>query len=197
MRLISLRSGARMDGRADYLKSEHQYLQVYRASVLIANRCLPNGSVADLIAEFTHAVPRTSIIHGLSGDGCNARTVTMHDEGDGFPVKPLRSIQYLQKAILELMLEYLRPGGLNAVRGDIVHPDPPAYQDDIAHIADVLADPTDQRTLDYVAQFLQSLAKDSKDSTLTNAAHQLARSQPQGAPGRQPGSGRAGAQEAI
>ena len=95
------------------------------------------------------------------------------------------------------MLEYLRPGELNAVHDDIVHPDSPAYQDDIAHIADVLADPTDQRTLDYVAQFLRSLAKDTKDSTLANAAHQPARTQSQGTPSRQPGSGSAGAQEAI
>ncbi len=180
IRLMCLHSGARIR-RADCLKSARRHLQIYRPSVLIVDMGLPDGSGADLIAELTHAVPRISVILGLSGDD-DARALALRAGADGFLAKPLSSVAIFQKTILELLPEDRRPSGLDAVRDDIVHPDPLAYQDDMAHIADVLAGPTDQRVLDYAAQFLQSVARDAEDNVLAEAARQLASSRAKGAP---------------
>lgn len=180
IRLMCLHSGARIR-RADCLQSARRHLQIYRPSVLIVDMGLPDGSGADLIAELTHVVPRISVILGLSGDD-NAKSTAMRAGADGFMAKPLSSVGYFQKTILELLPEDRRPGGLEAVRDEVVYPDPLAYQDDMAHIADLLTGPTDQRTFDYVAQFLQSVARDAQDTVLADAARQLTQSRMQGAP---------------
>lgn len=180
IRLMCLHSGARIR-RADCLKSARRHLQLYRPSVLIADMGLPDGSGADLIAEMTDAVPRIGVILGLSGND-NAKEIALRAGADGFLTKPLSSVGYFQKTILELLPEDRRPCGLEAVEDEIVQPDPVAYQDDMAHIADLLAGPTDQRTMDYVAQFLCSVARDAKDTVLSNAAEQLAASRERGSP---------------
>ncbi|KIC41537.1 response regulator [Ruegeria sp. ANG-R] len=180
IRLMCLHSGARIR-RADCLKSARRHLQIYRPSVLIVDMGLPDGSGADLIAEMTHAVPRIGVILGLSGDD-NMQAIAMRAGADGFLAKPLTSVAYFQKSILELLPEDRRPGDISAVRDDIVQPDPLAYQDDMAHIADVLTGPTDQRTLDYVAQFLHSVARDAEDVVLADAASDLARLRTTGSP---------------
>ena len=180
IRLMCLHSGARIR-RADCLKAARRHLQIYRPSVLIVDMGLPDGSGADLIAELTNAVPRINVILGLSGDD-NAGAMALRAGADGFLAKPLGSVAYFQKTILELLPEDRRPGVLEAVQDQVVHPDPLAYQDDMAHIADVLTGPTDQRTLDYVAQFLQSVARDAQDGVLRDAAQKLAASQTQGTP---------------
>ncbi|EEE37942.1 response regulator [Rhodobacteraceae bacterium KLH11] len=180
IRLMCLHSGARIR-RADCLKSARRHLQIYRPSVLIVDMGLPDGSGADLIAEMTHAVPRIGAILGLSGDD-NTQMLALRAGADGFLAKPLTSVAYFQRTILELLPEDRRPGGLAAVTDKIVEPDPLAYQDDMAHIADVLTGPTDQRMLDYATQFLQSVARDAQDGVLAEAAHELAQSQAKGAP---------------
>ncbi len=180
IRLMCLHSGARIR-RADCLKSARRHLQIYRPSVLIVDMGLPDGSGADLIAELTHAVPRIAVILGMSGDD-NSKSVALRAGADGFLTKPLNSLSYFQKTILELLPEDRRPSDLDAVRDEIVHPDPLAYQDDMAHIADVLTGPSDQQTLDYAAQFLQSVARDAQDTVLEDAALRLAASRRQGAP---------------
>tara|TARA_R110002074_G_scaffold31535_4_gene88498 strand:+ start:86 stop:328 length:243 start_codon:yes stop_codon:yes gene_type:complete len=50
-----------------------------------------------------------------------------------------------------------------------------AFRDDMAHIADVLGDKTDNKTLDYVAQFLSGVARIAHDKALETAASALAR----------------------
>ncbi len=180
IRLMCLHSGARIR-RADCLKSARRHLQIYRPSVLIVDMGLPDGSGADLIAELTHAMPRIGVILGLSGDD-NMQALAMRAGADGFLAKPLTSVAYFQKSILELLPEDRRPSDMPAVREDIVQPDPLAYQDDMAHIADVLTGPTDQRTLDYAAQFLHSVARDAEDMVLADAARDLARSRAKGTP---------------
>ncbi len=180
IRLMCLHSGARIR-RADCLQSARRHLQIYRPSVLIVDMGLPDGSGADLIAELTHAVPRIGVILGLSGDD-NVQSLALRAGADGFLAKPLKSVAYFQKTILALLPEDRRPSDLGTVKDDIIHPDPLAYQDDMAHIADVLTGPTDQRTLNYATQFLQSVARDANDTTLAEAVHELARSQSKGAP---------------
>ena len=180
IRLMCLHSGARIR-RADCLKSARRHLQIYRPSVIIVDMGLPDGSGADLIAELTVALPRIGVIMGLSGDD-EARSLAMRAGADGFLAKPLTSLAYFQTSILELLPEDRRPGGLNTVRDDVIRPDPLAYQDDMVHIADVLSNSTDHRTLDYAAQFLRGVARDAQDPVLAEAAQQLAKSRAHGAP---------------
>ena len=96
--------------------------------------------------------------------------------------KPLKSMSYFQKSILELLPEDRRPSGLHAIRDEVIRPDPMAYQDDMAHIADVLAGPTDHRSLDYAAQFLRGVAREADDPVLAEAAHKLSASRARGTP---------------
>ncbi len=180
IRLMCLHSGARIR-RADCLKSARRHLQIYRPSVIIVDMGLPDGSGADLIAELNEATPRIGAILGFSGDD-DAREEALMAGADGFLAKPLTSVAYFQTSILELLPEDRRPVELQAVRDDIVQPDPLAYQDDMAHVADVLAGPTDHKTLDYATQFLRSVARDADDLTLVEAAQQLARSRAEGTP---------------
>ncbi|WP_298852422.1 response regulator [uncultured Ruegeria sp.] len=180
IRLMCLHSGARIR-RADCLKSARRHLQIYRPSVILVDMGLPDGSGADLIAELAEATPRISVILGLSGDDANEDTAIAAG-ADGFLPKPLKSMSYFQKSILERLPEDRRPSGLHAVRDEIINPDPMAYQDDMAHIADVLSGTHDHRTLDYAAQFLQGVAREADDRPLAEAAQKLARSRATGAP---------------
>ncbi|NOC83709.1 response regulator [Ruegeria sp. HKCCD6428] len=180
IRLMCLHSGARIR-RADCLKSARRHLQIYRPSVILVDMGLPDGSGAELIAELAEATPRISVIMGLSGDD-GSEDMALAAGADGFLSKPLKSMSHFQKFILERLPEDRRPSGLHAVRDEIIRPDPLAYQDDMAHIADVLAGPNDHSTLDYAAQFLHGVAREANDRPLAEAARKLAFSRANGTP---------------
>ncbi len=180
IRLMCLHSGARIR-RADCLKSARRHLQIYRPSVILVDMGLPDGSGADLIAELTEAVPRIGAILGMSGDDY-AQKDAQTAGADGFLAKPLKSLSYFQKSILERLPADRRAHSLHAVRDEVIHPDPMAYHDDMAHIADVLAGPNDHRSLDYAAQFLRGVARDAEDTILAEAASKLAESRASGTP---------------
>lgn len=180
IRLMCLHSGARIR-RADCLRSARRHLQIYRPSVLLVDMGLPDGSGADLIAELADASPRISVILGMSGDD-GAQAAALDAGADGFLPKPLQSTAFFQRSILERLPEDRRPSDLHAVRDEVIRPDPIAYQDDMAHIADVLAAPDDHRALDYAAQFLSGVARDANDLVLADAARKLSASRRLGTP---------------
>ncbi len=180
IRLMCLTSGARIR-RADCLKSARRHLQVYRPSVILVDMGLPDGSGADLIADLADSSPRIGVILAMSGDDCN-KAAAVNAGADGFLSKPLKSISCFQKSILELLPADRRPSDLYAIRDEVIRPDPMAYQDDMAHIADVLTGPNDARTLDYAAQFLSGVAREADDMVLAEAARRLAASRAQGTP---------------
>ncbi|WP_171212227.1 response regulator [Ruegeria sp. HKCCA5426] len=180
IRLMCLHSGARIR-RADCLKSARRHLQIYRPSVILVDMGLPDGSGAELIAELVEATPRIGAILGMSGDD-RTQSTALEAGADGFLAKPLKSLAYFQTSILERLPQDRRPNSLHAVRDEVIIPDPMAYQDDMAHIADVLAGPNDHRTLDYAAQFLRGVAQDADDAVLADAARKLATSRAEGTP---------------
>lgn len=180
IRLMCLHSGARIR-RADCLRSARRHLQIYRPSVILVDMGLPDGSGADLIAELSDASPRIGAILGMSGDDYRQKDA-MHAGADGFLSKPLKSLSYFQRSILDRLPEDRRPNSLHAVRDEVIHPDPMAYQDDMAHIADILAGPNDHKSLDYAAQFLRGVARDADDIILADAAGKLAASRANGTP---------------
>ncbi len=75
-----------------------------------------------------------------------------------------------------------RPTGPRIITDEVVVPDKIAYQDDMAHIADVLDDPPDEHALDYVAQFLSGVARSAQDKGLEQAAIALAAKRALGQP---------------
>ncbi|WP_171122270.1 response regulator [Ruegeria sp. HKCCA4707] len=180
IRQMCLHSGARIR-RADCLKSARRHLQIYRPSVILVDMGLPDGSGAELIAELVEATPRIGAILGMSGDD-RTQSTALEAGADGFLAKPLKSLAYFQTSILERLPRDRRPNSLHAVRDEVIIPDPMAYQDDMAHIADVLAGPNDHRTLDYAAQFLRGVAQDADDAVLADAARKLATSRAEGTP---------------
>lgn len=180
MRLLCLRSGARIR-RADCLKSARRHLQIYRPSVLIVDIGLPDGSGADLISDAAAATPRVPIILGMSGDTLS-RDVATAAGADGFLDKPISSLARFQTTILSLLPDGRRPAGPFPIRDEWIHPDPIAYRDDMAHVAEVLTDGQDEKTLSYVAQFLHGVAQSASDTVLASAAAHLAEEQAAGRP---------------
>lgn len=180
MRLLCLRSGARIR-RADCLKSARRHLKVYRPSVLIVDLGLPDGSGVDLIADLANATPRVPVILGTSGDD-NAEEAALAAGADGFLAKPITSLAVFQEAVLSRIPPEQRPLGPRAVRDEVIEPDRMAYQDDMAHVADVLSDPAEDKVLDYLAQFVSGVARSARDTTLAQAAESLAASRRRGAP---------------
>jgi len=180
VRLMCLHSGARIR-RADCLRSARRHLQLYRPTVIIVDMGLPDGSGTDLISELAQASPRISVILGTSGD-LDKTSHALQAGADGFLDKPLSSLSYFQTTILELLPEDRRPRGLRPVEDTEIIPDPISYRDDMVHIADVLAGPSDNQTLDYAAQFLNGVARAAEDHLLADAAKTLITSRARGGP---------------
>lgn len=167
LRLLCLRSGARIR-RADSLKSAHRHLQVYRPSVAIVDIGLRDGSGAELIEELAQAQPRGTVILGMSGDP-DARRSALQAGADGFLDKPVVSLANFQETILAHLPQDRQPAGPRAMNDELVDPDPIAYQDDLAHMADIIDSAQDETTFDYVTQFLASVARTAQDQDILNA----------------------------
>lgn len=172
LRLLCLRSGARIR-RADTLRSARRHLQVYRPSVAIIDVGLPDGNGADLVRELVTSNQRPDVILGTSGD-FDGEEVVMEAGADGFLDKPILSLAVFQDTILSHLPMDRHPAGPRSVPQETVQPDPIAYRDDMAHVADVLEAGSDTRTLDYVAQFLGGVARSAEDRELANATDALA-----------------------
>ena len=183
MRLLCLRSGARIR-RADCLASARKHLQVYRPSVVVVDLGLPDGAGTDLITELDQASPRISVLLGISGDA-GRKDEAMAAGADGFLAKPIENLGTFQQAILSHLPDTAQPDGPRIVPDEMIRPDPIAFQDDIAHVADVLRARPEGKTLDYVAQFTSGIAKSAHDSRLEAAAAALAADRENGASVRQ------------
>lgn len=180
LRLLCLRSGARIR-RADCLRSAHRHLKVYRPSVAIIDIGLRDGSGADLIRELSTVANRSTVLLGMSGDP-DGREIAMSAGADGFLSKPLTSLAAFQQAVLAHLPEDRRPTGLRLLPDESVTPDPIAYQDDLAHMADVIDGADDDKTMDYVAQFLGGIARSADDAVMLQAVNALTERRRKGAP---------------
>ena len=178
MRLMCLRSGARIR-RADCLRSARRHLQVYRPSVVVIDLGLPDGSGLELIDEMNRSTPRVGAILAISGDD-HVRTLAMAAGADEFLAKPVDNIGVFQTAVLSsLPREQVRSGPC-PVNTETVDPDPIAFRDDMSHIANLLDDNEGGPVLDYVAQFLASVARAAEDGALEDAAADLVQSRAKG-----------------
>ena len=180
MRLLCLRSGARIR-RADCLRSARRHLRVYRPSVAMIDLGLPDGSGLDLIHELTSNTPPAEAVLAMSADD-HMQTPALSAGAHGFLAKPVSSLAEFQESILSLLPMDRRPPGPRVMVDEQVEPDQIAFQDDIAHVADVLEDAGEARTLDYVAQFLGGVARSAQDKRLEEAAAALAHKRALGQP---------------
>lgn len=172
IRLLCLRSGARIR-RADSLRAARRHLQVYRPTVVIIDLGLPDGSGLDLIAELQDSKPAVQAILAMSGDN-HMEDAAIAAGAHGFLAKPITAIAAFQEAILALLPAERRPIGPRVMTSETINPDRIAYQDDMAHIAEMLEDPPDERALDYAAQFVSGVAKAADDGMLEQAAKAMA-----------------------
>lgn len=182
MRLLCLRSGARIR-RADCIRSARRHLQVYRPSVAVVDIGLPDGNGEDLIAELVSLDPRVEVVLGTSGDP-DGEQRALDAGAEGYLAKPITSLALFQQAVLSKLPTERRPAGLRQVPDETIAPDQMAFQDDMAHIADMLQDPMDDSILDYAAQFLGGVARSAHDESLENAAAALAKARANGGPAR-------------
>jgi len=180
IRLLCLRSGARIR-RADCLKSARRHLLVYRPAVIIVDIGLPDGNGLELIEELSETRPRIATILGASGDDSLA-DAAIAAGADGFVAKPIVSLGQFQSLILQHLPAEMRPDRPRPVIDELVTPDPIAYQDDLAHMVDVMNSPEAEDMLDYVAQFLQGAAGSAGDDELAEAAAALAGARADGKP---------------
>ena len=182
MRLLCLRSGARIR-RADCLRSARRHLQVCRPSVVIIDLGLPDGSGTDLITELNQTVPRVEVILGTSGDDAG-QSRAIAAGADGFMPKPITSLAVFQEIVLSRLPADRRPMGPRCVSEEEITPDPIAFRDDMAHVADVMGEECirDEAVLDYIAQFVTGVARSADDTTLQQAAEALAQARASGGP---------------
>ena len=178
LRLLCLRSGARIR-RADTLRAARRHLQVYRPSVAIIDVGLPDGNGADLIRELSTSNQRPDVLLGTSGD-VDSEAIVMDAGADGYLSKPVTSLATFQTQILTHLPRDRHPDGPRAMAEEVVQPDPIAFRDDMAHVADVMEGASDTRTLDYIAQFLGGVARSADDSELARATELLAATRARG-----------------
>ena len=172
IRLLCLRSGARIR-RADTLRSAARHLCTYRPSVAIVDIGLPDGSGLDLVGELAATTPRVPVIIATSGND-DAETGALEAGADGFLAKPVLSLAGFQEMILSHLPEDTRPKGPRPVPKEDVDPDRIAYRDDLAHVAELLADADSPRMFSYATAFLGGVAKTAGDEELLDAVMVLA-----------------------
>ncbi|WP_183154115.1 response regulator [Paracoccus siganidrum] len=173
VRLLCLRSGARIR-RADCLRSAARHLQTYRPAVVIVDLGLPDGDGAGLIRQIARAEPRVPVVLGMSGDP-DAQAAAMAAGADGFLAKPVESLALFQQTILSALPDGARGLGLRALPDDVIQPDPSGLRDDLAHVAEILANSQDTAAIEYIARFLAGVARSAHDAPLESAATALAR----------------------
>jgi len=173
VRLLCLRSGARIR-RADSLRAAARHLCTYSPSILIVDLGLPDGSGLELIEELDAKRPRVPVILATSGEDDLAECA-LAKGADEFLTKPLVNIAQFQETILSLLPEGVRPKGLRTVVREDVDPDRIAYRDDLAHVADLLAEGGSVRRFDYASGFLRGVAKTAGDTVLMAAVAELDR----------------------
>ena len=178
LRLLCLHSGARIR-RADCLRSARRHLRVYRPSVAIVDLGLPDGDGLDLISEWNTALPRVEALIAISGE-THLKDRAREMGADDFLEKPITSLAAFQEVILSHLPTERRPQGPRSLSADMVEPDKIAFQDDIAHIANVLGSEQATHRLDYVAQFVKGLARSAQDAALEEAAIALSSRRAQG-----------------
>lgn len=182
VRLLCLRSGARIR-RADCLASARRHLQVYRPSVVIVDLGLPDGSGLELIEELDQSTPRVASILGTSGDDGLAEAA-LSAGADDFLSKPVHDLATFQEAVLAHLPPDRVPPGPRRLPDEVVTPDPMAFQDDMAHAAELLTVRDDEKNTDYVAQFLSGVARSAEDTDLLAAVESLSSVRNIGAPDR-------------
>lgn len=171
VRLMCLKSGARIR-RADSLFHARQHLRVYRPSVVIVDLGLPDGSGDELIEELDRARPRVDVLLATSADRFGEDRAIAAG-ADGFLSKPIAQLAEFQIAILDHLPIDRRPKGPRPLSNEVVAPDPIALRDDLALVADVLLDVTSDGEIDYLTQFVGSIAASTQDHALTNLVADL------------------------
>ncbi len=180
MRLMCLRSGARIR-RADCLQSARRHLRVYRPTVVIADIGLPDGSGMELISELNGLQPRVPAILATSGDP-DMEQASLHAGANGFMPKPISSLAIFQQMVIAALPAERRPNLIRAIEHEPVLPDPLAYQDDMAHAAELLGAKSDMVSLDYVGKFLVGVARSAEDVALEHASQNLVAAKQNGDP---------------
>lgn len=178
MRLLCLRSGARIR-RADSLFHAHRHLAVYRPAIVVVDIGLPDGSGVDLIRELTQGPTRIDVVMGTSGDP-DGESKALKAGADGFLAKPISNIGYFQSQILQFLPPDRQPKGIRILSQDVIVPDEVSLRDDFAAAAVALEDPTDQRALRYLTQFLAGVARSVDDRPLEHEMDTLAELQTKG-----------------
>ena len=179
VRLLCMKSGARLR-RADCIASARKHLRMYRPSVLIVDLGLPDGNGQDFISEIAQSNQRVETILGISADA-NGAAIASDAGADGFIAKPISSLAEFQHEILSHMPEVDRPTGLRKTDTGPISPDMIAFFDDLNHARDILTDKETELELDYIFQFVESVASAASDAALVSMAHKLATDNAKGA----------------
>ncbi len=180
LRMMCVRSGARIR-RADSLAAAHRHLKTYMPSIVIADLGLPDGSGTELIEELSQTCPRVEVLLATSGDEFSEE-ITMAAGADGFLAKPLPGLAQFQSEILSRLPRERQPKGPRPLPDEVMEVDPVALRDDLLHASDTLSThPEDAHVVDYVAQFLSSIAHSARDEALLGAVKCVSAAQHSGA----------------
>lgn len=162
LRLLCQRSGARLR-RAETLQAAARHLAVYRPDAVIVDLGMPDGDGSDLIRSLSR---RGMVVLGTSGDP-DGRGAALAAGAAGFLDKPPESLAAFQSAILRHFPGLAPP----EVQADPpIVPDPLALRDDLLRAAQLLGATQAAAAQTYVAGFLGSVARSTRDAALEHAA---------------------------
>ena len=137
--------------------------------MVIIDLGLPDGNGTELIEDINAASPRVGIVLATSGEA-----VALAAGADGFFAKPLVSLSVFQEKILSLMpKDYAGTDIVRTVSNENVEPDLIAFQDDMAHAAEVLQKDTAAQQVEYLTLFLRGVARSASDDALLDATERL------------------------
>lgn len=167
LRLLCQRSGARLR-RAENLEQAWAHLRVYRPDVMLVDLGLPDGRGDGLIRRLAATGRMRPVLLGISGDTAG-KGAALSAGADGFIEKPIASLATFQQAILA----HLPGKPARSLSEGTVSADPAALHDDLQQAARTLRSDPGPETRQYLAGFLGGLARQSRDTALSEAVGKL------------------------
>lgn len=171
--LLAIALGARLR-RASSIETALRHLSGYRPNIVAVDLGLPDGNGLSLLESLASGPPPHPGLVAMSGNAPEDWVLKARAVGAGAVLeKPIGGIDAFAKAMLAVLpdAELRRAGSLPDQPGTVEEPE--AVEEDLRQLREQLSQAIaagDDALLDYCAQFLFSLAKQTGDKDLQNAA---------------------------
>lgn len=169
LRLMCQRSGARLR-RAESLEVARSHLRCYRPDAVLVDIGLPDGDGTLLIRDLAARRDRPAVL-AMSGDPDLAQAA-LASGATAFLAKPIGPLAVFQRQVLLAVTGTTAlPLPVPAEDGAPARLDPLALHDDLLHAAALLSCARDDRRTNFIAGFVEGVARMSQDGEMARIAH--------------------------